>query len=431
MKTRVGAIGVSDTLQLFESVAKNYKTIEVIPFLYKNGDDIEATILNHGNTIDVWVFSGQVPYSLASERGLLKRDAFYPELNGSSLIRSLIEIIFNDRLSINRLSFDTLVESEIYETFSELNLPTSELYMYSYKGYRLTEELIDFHLSLYKNNKIDACVTCMRSVYEGLKHHNVPVYRITPTKMAIKQVLDRAMQQGETMWFKKSQIAVLLVHSNDSSNERYVTSYDDYRLHLKLQEVMVSYAEAVSGTLIPIGNKNFMIFSTRGSVEIQLHSDSQQLLEKLQLNTDLTINIGVGYGTTALTAEKNARLGIKRAQHLGGNCTILVDENGVIEGPLHHTDSLSFSYQTDKKEVQEALKKAKVSITTLNKLLAIQEKISVINSNTLAEWLGTSQRNARRILSSLEKEGFATIVGEESPATTGRPRINYRVEIPE
>lgn len=114
-------------------------------------------------------------------------------------------------------------------------------------------------------------------------------------------------------------------------------SYQVYRLNLKLQEAIIQYSEAIFGSLLPIGMGNFIIFSTRGSLEDNTVYHPTLLLDNLRLITDQKVNIGIGYGQNVLTAEQNARLGLTQAKKQGGNIITLVDEYGFIKGPLNHS----------------------------------------------------------------------------------------------
>jgi len=108
---------------------------------------------------------------------------------------------------------------------------------------------------------------------------------------------------------------------------------------------------------------------------------------------------------------------------------ILVDSDGSIEGPLQQTKSISYGYWTEDKEISESLKKAGVSITTLNKIISVQKALgqNYISSTDMAEWMGMTQRNARRILSDLAEHNIIEQIGEETPTNRGRPRKIYRV----
>jgi Predicted transcriptional regulator len=87
------------------------------------------------------------------------------------------------------------------------------------------------------------------------------------------------------------------------------------------------------------------------------------------------------------------------------------------------------SKNANNKELSEKLKRCGATITTYNKILSIQKRSGnhSINASTLAEWLKMTPRYARRILNSLTEQGLAEMIGEEAPASKGRPRKIYRV----
>lgn len=72
-----------------------------------------------------------------------------------------------------------------------------------------------------------------------------------------------------------------------------------------------------------------------------------------------------------------------------------------------------------------------IAISTNNKMIAIQKNIGkhAITASDVAEWLNMTPRNARRILTNLEEQGLAKIIGEEVPLTRGRPRKIYQIGI--
>lgn len=433
MKTRLGIVGPKDSVDLICGIAEEFNDrIISIPFTYANVEETAEIIRDRENLVDVWLFSGQAPYAIANEAPL-RLKGFFPQLNGSSLTKVLLDISYKDHKKLDHLSFDTIPANEIYETFSELHLPVDGLQLFPYAGYKPTDELTSFHYNLYKNDRVKACVTCIHSVYEELKSLRVPVYRITPTKMIIRQMIIQACQQNETVHFKKSQIAVLIIQINEMNKliGENTISYKGHRSNLKLQEFVIDFTEAMSGSFVLLGNGKFMIFSTRGSFEKYNKYHTTSFLDKITVMTESTANIGIGYGTTSLGAEQNAYLALNHARNQGGNSTILVDEDRSIEGPLQKSNSITYSYRTDNKEINNYLTKAGVNISTFNKIQYVQNNLghNSISAANIAEWLNMTQRNARRILTNLEKQSLAEVVGEETPTTRGRPRKIYRVGI--
>src|SRR5699024_11427863 len=84
---------------------------------------------------------------------LLENRALFPTLNGSSLMKALLYITYHDQLNLEMMSLDTITETEVEETFSELQLSLNSVKLFSYKGYKTTEALIKFHYDLFKSNQ--------------------------------------------------------------------------------------------------------------------------------------------------------------------------------------------------------------------------------------------------------------------------------------
>ncbi|MBM7714701.1 hypothetical protein JOC94_001673 [Bacillus thermophilus] len=431
MKNRIGIVGPQDSVDLILEVAQEFHDrITQVPFVYTHSEEAKDIVLDHKDKIDVWFFSGQAPYAIA-EPYIKSKSGFYPSLTGFSLTKVLLDISYRDQKSLDRLSFDTIPASEVMETFSELHLQTKSLELFPYSGYKPSEELFQYHYDLYKQNKVDCCITGIHSVYKKLNELGVPSYRLIPTKMDIRDKMLIATQRSEIMQFQSSQISILILQIHEMSHliSKSNVSFDAHRLSLKLQEIVIEFAEKIQGSFIQQGIEKFIIFSTRGTLEDQSNQSIFDLLEKIKLITNLPANLGIGYGITVVDAEQNAYLALNHANQYDKNTIMLVDEKGVVNGPLFDKNSISFTRRIHDSEVVDKLQLAGVNVSTYTKVLAVQEKLrnGSLSAHELAKWLGMTQRNARRILSDLEKHGLAQIVGEEVPGTRGRPRRIFKV----
>ncbi|MFC7393176.1 hypothetical protein [Scopulibacillus cellulosilyticus] len=430
MKINIGIVGPKDSVDFINSIAKEFKTkIHPVLFVYNNVEEITNIIKENEHLVDIWIFSGLTPYNFAKKNGLQKL-SFYLRLNESSLTKSLMEIVYKGHKNIQKASIDMLEKNDVYETYLDLDIPYENFYLYEYPGYTPYDDIVNFHHKLFKENKVDVCITCLRSVYEQLQSMDIPVFRVTPTRVNVRHTFNTALQQWETQQFKQSQIAIMLIRTGDAEkiDNKQSLSYDLHRLDLELQSAIVDYAESISGSYVSLGIGNSIVFSTRGSLEGQ-GQQGLALLDRLALITDLPSNIGIGYGETSLAAEENARLALYHAQKYGEFCAFLVDSNGTIEGPLKEQQSISFEYRNENKEISEKLKRAGVTITTFNKILSVQTGVGnhAITASDVAEWLKMTQRNARRILNSLVEQKLAEIIGEDAPTSRGRPRKIYRI----
>ncbi|MCL6442257.1 MAG: hypothetical protein K6T83_02115 [Alicyclobacillus sp.] len=432
MEIRAGIVGPRDSVSLICEIVENDREMHIhpVPLVYKHLQETKNIVQTHLDLVDIWLFSGLHPYSLAKQ-SFPNHDTFFffPGLDGSSLMKVFVEIGCKDHRDLLRLSIDMLREKDVLDAYRDLGLPFKDVYVFERAGETPHEEYMNFHLSLMREGRVDTCVTGLRSVYEELQAMNVPVYRITPTRTNIKNMVKTAVQQWETFHFKQSQIAVILVqtgnieHLNDSRSR----AYDLHRMNLQLETAVVDFAESITGTFVPVGIGKFMVFTTRGCLE-QEGSRGLSLLQKLSMITDIPSNIGIGYGESSLAAEENARLALQYSQTYHEFCAFLVDSDGTVEGPLNSSVQISYQYRTQDSEINDLLRLAGVSVTTYNRILAVQKHLGnhSVTAADVADWLKMTHRNARRILTSLVDQGLAEIVGEEAPPR-GRPRKIYRV----
>lgn len=227
-------------------------------------------------------------------------------------------------------------------------------------------------------------------------------------------------------------IAILLVQIGDFNKlagQPGRIFYDVYRLYLKVQDRILSFAELVYGTYVSIGNGRFLIFSTRGPVEADLAA-IQRLLLDIQHLANVRADIGLGYGSTAREAENHARIALNYAEKsvLTRNLFI-VSKDGTVNGPVSEKDELSFRFREEDPVLIRTLHQAGVGVGNFHRILSLQQRSSTktITALSVAEALQMTTRNARKILSSLEAVGLAEIVGQETPAIKGRPRNIFRI----
>ncbi|MBV7505454.1 hypothetical protein KW850_09325 [Bacillus sp. sid0103] len=430
MKLRAGIIGPTDSVQLITEIANEYRDrLQPVPYIYQLPEEATNIVLNNQQVIDLWILAGPALFN-PFQKSAVKQPFFLLQLDGASLTKTLFDIGYNDQRSLERISIDTLSERDVYETYRDLGIPSDQIYVHEYTNETPLENLLAFHQKLIQDGKVDISITSLRSIYDQLSSQNITTYWVAPTRSNIRRTLSSAVQQWETIHFKQSQIAAILVkvQGMEKKADHNMVSYDIHRLSLEIQAAILNFAESISGSFVTIGIGIFVIFSTRGSLE-EPENSVTSLLERLALIADLPSNIGIGYGDTALTAEENARLALNHAQNYDSFCAFLVDNNGTIEGPLKEQETISFQYRTENKEISEKLKNSGITITTFNKILSVQNRMGngSITSTQVAEWLKMTPRNARRILTGLVEEGMAEIIGDEAPSSKGRPRKIYRV----
>lgn len=430
MSIRMGVIGPKDSIELIRSVAEEYNgEFTIIEKVYESYEELES-LKSFYRDLDTLLFSGQAPYFWVKTRENPDIPMVYIPRNGTCLYRVLFDL-YRDKVDVSALSFDTISKAHIEETYKELKLPLCEVNTIDYDRYLPYEEIIDYHVKLWKSKKTKAAVTCLQKPYEELSRLGILTYRIFPTRSIIRQALEKALLYGESARLKETQMALILVRAEDVNEMLHERSnYQVQRLMLDLQQILLDYSEQNQASIVKTGDTEFMLVTTRGSLEesTNLFSGSP-LLKSIRANSPLRVTVGIGFGRTARIAESNARTALSLSAREGGNCCFLIAEEGKVIGPMRsETSSCSGELEMD---LEDLAKKLNMSILNLRKIKSALRHINKtgITPQELGAAMNLSERSARRILSQMEKKGAARIVGNRALYDKGRPRLIYKVLI--
>jgi len=429
-KIRLGIVGPLDSIVLAQEVAMERPDILVtVPIVYQDASEVPQIVAQRGDDVDIWLFSGIVPY----ERALslkVNKPIFYIPHTGSSLWRALLQITYIEKLHFDSISFDTFSQQEIEETFTDIDLPLPQIYVNHYTGVVSAGDITEYHYNLWKDGKTHIAVTCFFATYEDLKKMGVPVFRIWPTRSTIRTTLDITISTFEAQRFKGSQLAIQhIVIDGYDDIVRASSSYGAKKIELRLYEILVSYAEKLKGSIVIRGDGQYTLYSTRGILEEFTDAfTTMPILDDLTLAVAAKVSGGIGFGATAYDAEENAYSALGLAKQRGNGLWMVVTDSRDVIGPLSSVTHLKYSICTDDVVLKKFAEQLKISITTVNKLLAAITKLDkeTVAADDLAMYLAITPRSARRLLSTLVDQGLAQVAGEEMLAK-GRPRNLYKV----
>jgi len=429
-KIRLGIVGPLDSIVLAQEVVLERPDILVpVPIVYQDASEVPQIVVQRSNDVDIWLFSGIVPY----ERALsvkVDKPLFYIPHTGSSLWRALLQITYIEKMNFESISFDTFSQQEIEETFTDIDLQLPKIYVNHYQGNVSARDATEYHYNLWKSGKTNIAVTCFFATYENLKKMGVPVFRIWPTRSTIRTTLDITISAFEAQRFKGSQLAIQhIVIDGYDDIVRASSSYSAKKIELRLHEILVNYAEKIKASIVIRGDGKYTLYSTRGILE-EFTDDftTVPILDDITRNVTAKVSGGIGFGLTAYDAEENAYRALGLAKQRGKGFWMVVTDSRDVIGPLSSVTHLKYSICTDDAVLRKFADQLSISITTVNKLLAAISKLAkeAIVADDLAMYLAITPRSARRLLSTLVDQGLAQVAGEEMLAK-GRPRKLYKV----
>ena len=436
MQIKVAVVGPADLVNLVMAVGREFPNLQMEAVVYKQLEETVGLVERVRGKTDIFLFSGPIPYQLAKKHDSSLPMVYIP-YTGAGLYRALFQLTRDndswEQAQHLRLSIDVLEEKEVRERMTELEFSCQKLYIQPYQTEQTSAALCRIHQKLWREEKIDAIVTCVTSVYEMLHNLGVPCYRIIPTRSVIRDALKMTQLEGEGAKFREAQLVIGTISVGGSTEGFRTSEYITQRRKLEVQQILLDLSEKTRKLIYRSDGDNIMFVTTRGVIEEITDKFTRfPLLDELQDKLRLPINMGVGIGYTAGEAEGNADQALSKAEATGASCCYAVLQNGAVMGPIGRHFQLDYCARSYEPEQLAAAKTANLSVGTINKLCSLSKQVAgaAVTASEVANWFDITFRSARRILAKLEKSSLAVVVGAEQPINKGRPRRLYKLHFP-
>ncbi|MES9681459.1 hypothetical protein CN514_02005 [Bacillus sp. AFS001701] len=429
---RIGLVGPEWSLERILSFSKEYEQeMKFFPFSYEEPVETKEIVKKHDRDVDVWLFSGQLPYNIAKKDLYSSEKLLYIPHTEATVYKSLLNIMYHTDKLIRRLSVDMPMYSNLLEdALEQLNNPFDQLYIKRFEGEEINlEEILQFHLELWEANKTEGVLTNFPTIYQELKRREVPVEWISTSRVDIRQTLKLLTEKVKGLYFKDSQIGVELIEIENFEEiiKKAKSPYHLQHIELRIKNVLLTLCEQLNGSLIEKGYGKYLIYSSRGAIEREIKL-LENTVEQLSLESDSKVSVGIGFGETVFSAEKHAIESIQQSKETNNRKIIIVQENGEIIESVGREEEFSYAYRTDDQELLQKLKLGNISVKTFHKIQNLIKRMgwSDFTTKNLAEQLNMTERNARRIVADLCEVELLECIGEESLSFRGRPSKIYR-----
>lgn len=431
---RVGIVGPDLSVERILKVAGEFRhEFEFIPFAYVDESEIQSILQKNRGKVKGWLFSGPVPYIIAEEYLQADDTVAYCQTMGGGFYQCCLQMIFEQNVVLPRIAVD-IVESEveIEKLLNATGIPWRDFHIKYYNRQYDAEEIIRFHLELWRAGKIDGVITALRSVMTPLRNEGVPVYHFTLTEKEIYHAIKIIIEKVRSSYFKNTQVGLVIIEvgSYGEMIEKAKTSYDLQLLELRLKEVLLPLCKRLDGYLLTKGTGIYEIFSSRGAVQRELAMLQETLRQlKAAVNADVSVTAGIGFGETVFATEINAHRALRNTRGKKDCPVVIVQDDGKIVEAAGGDRMVSYDFYSGNASLLNKLNQAGVGIRTFRKVERTVQQIGggVFSVAQLAAQLSVSERNVRRIITSLCEAGLAEIAGEENAAARGRPGKLYQL----
>ncbi|MGH3742124.1 MAG: hypothetical protein ACRDT1_12420, partial [Micromonosporaceae bacterium] len=300
----IGVVGPHDLVDDVAATCEEQPGVTARRFDYDHESQAPGIVEAHAGSVQAWLFTGVVPYSLAREAHALSRPASFVDYTGATLLQALVRLLA-DGSDVSRISIDTLANSDVTGTFTEAGLPVDQVRVLPYRSGLDSSDVAGFHRRHRRSPAgCSVAVTCLRSVYEEL-HGNVPVFRLRPSTHSIRTALRQLVLHADSQANEDAQIALGLAETSGGD------------------EGLLKEAAALGGTFAGFTGGTYLLVTTRGPLHDATGGfTALPMLRRLADRHEL-VRVSFGLGRSAAEAENLARRALSRARRIGGVAAVL------------------------------------------------------------------------------------------------------------
>lgn len=445
MKYKIGFLTTSYFMSdKFKQALKELNDTCEITFIELKGENPFNNLPNiyyeQVDNFDGFVCSGIVPYSeliinikdIKVPLNFLKLDErdFYKYL--FKLLNSQKDIDFTKsfmdflREDNNYYDIYSLIDSnKCPYTIKDFNIPQP---VYDFK--KLNDKLLEIHLDLLRDNKINLSFTRNYIISCELNKLGYDCIYMVPSTESILNTFKSLVNEITLQNLDKNKSATCIVTVNSSE-------YINEDLIFKNDEIQNQIYNTILNSLSRHGFYGVQV--KKNDMKIEIHTTKEMLNNMTNNYTDFfisedlkeikySLNIGWGIGNTNIHAEQNTRQANGKSASLNGNCTFIVNDTNDTIGPLY--SNKNSNNIEDSSIANKVASFIPLSNTNVSKIMCMinDRNSNNVSAEILSNYMNITLRSANRILSILYKAGIATIVNTKLDNQRGRPKKIYKVD---
>ncbi len=404
-----------------EVIRKNFKELTVHKIYIEdrhNLEDIKLYIKQNHAKYDAIIFTEKNIYTMLNSSIHSKKPWLYLENNEDNLKTALLKADFN----IDVLSIDSYNASTVEKLYTAIEHNYAMVFISDINelSENYNEKLLDFHIKHHKLYHTSA-LTSVEYVYDKLVKENIPAILINLSESLVINSIYSLLEKIKYESISVNQIAVIAIEKDVSS------SYDLYNDNeyaailekTKLTEEILKFAFHIQAAVTEY-EKSYFLFTTRKILEFETNNlRDLRSIEKIIKHIDHTINIGIGFGTTAREAKANSVIGKNKGLSMEGNQLFIVRKKDSIQR-IKFNDVKKEEFN---EEYQSIAEKTGISINNIYKLRYIMDiyKKDTFTSVELSKEFSNSTRSMNRIIEKLIRNNYAKVIGKRIINDVGRP----------
>lgn len=401
--------------------------------IYDSFSNISEIYNKHAKNVDGVLVSGKIAKAaiLKNKMDFIKPIVSF-DVTIAEIYRAVINLMLDNRnIDLNRVIFDFQIpvgdEISVHSFLKNIDqdFPFFKIETWT-KNLNLDhisiieEQLKNEIIHLWQYKAIDFVICQYSSIIGTLEEYKIPFFYPLPT--------------GEQMIFAIKKLLTMIDIENIRRNFPVILRIDLFKKNLcNIDKVGDLAQKFLKSNFIDCSIQKFENYiQTQLTVAQYMHitnnCKNSKLTKYLEDNEIENFVVSYGIGNNFYKALENSI--IAKKESILRKKTYIVDENENLIGPLDSDNFLIVENNLDD-EIIDIAKSCNLSTKTIQKVIAITEinKSKKISAAELSKQLGSSVRNANRILQNFVSGGYASVLLERTKNTKGRPTKIYRLDI--
>lgn len=325
------------------------------------------------------------------------------------------------------VSIDTFDAEIVDEVVGRLELDPAQIGRLPYSPEHTADDLLAFHRG-FADAHSGAFVITMRTVVGQGMDASARVMHTEKVVSTVRAELHELALRIETERASGQRFAagVFFVSRHDGD-------VDLDRARVRLMNLLVETPEFADAWIENRGRRGVVVFAHKALFErITQNWVSVPTLSQADATIGLRVVAGFGVGASARNCVLLAERAAARADQESGPCGYLIEDSGLIIGPMGPAQpALQFAYRDHAEELEELAGEVALSAATLSRLAALEQSVRgrPITPHELADALGITDPSGRRLIRKLIAGGLVNAEGTEQATRKGRPTRLYHLGI--
>lgn len=423
----IGVVGAENFLHRIAEVARaDVRTpYRLITASSDRSTDVREEALRIAENVDVLLFPGPLPYNLAVAGESLPVPATYIPPGGVALPTALLRGALGGAVDTQRVSIDSVNTREVHETYAELGLEMTDVYVIEYHETVSPEEFLEFHREHYRAGRTSGAITTVPLVSDGLTEVEIPNLTMVPAPLTMRNALHTARLLGSGARMEDSRIAIVIVQLPSSALPNRTSSNNFWfqELKLSLHRTLLHEARRMDAAVLPRDEQSYLVITTMGS----LRTGTEDLrrapfLARISVDLGIEVEVGIGLGRTSLQAEENAQSAVNLSAERSGDRAYMIGTHG---GPIPLLATPDGAAPPPAPMVPDQHADALRQI--VQALDADGDNNRIVDADRVSKAQGVTLRTARRTLHNLVQAGLAWPMPPARQHKVGRPPVRYQL----